>query len=138
MRLLLLVPLLCACHPGPPAPPLPIVHRPAEGALGPYSGSVLAGDFCFVSGKIGQRGGSFEAEAESAIDGLDAELRRSGLTLADLVQVTVYLTDMGLYGPLNQVYASRIPAPYPARACIAVRELPAGARVEILGIARRR
>jgi 2-iminobutanoate/2-iminopropanoate deaminase len=113
-------------------------HHAAEGALGPYAGSVVSNGFCFVSGKIGRRGGTFAEEAHSAIDALEQELARSSLGLADLVQVTVYLTDMSRYGALNEIYAARIPAPYPARACIAVRELPGGAAVEIVGIARKR
>ncbi|MHC4992391.1 MAG: Rid family hydrolase [Planctomycetota bacterium] len=110
---------------------------PATAAIGPYSGSVRSGDLCFVSGKIGQRGGRFEQEATTAIDAVEAELARSGLDLGDLVKVTVYLTDMNLYGPFNEIYADRLEPPYPARVCVAVRELPAGARVEIAGIARR-
>jgi 2-iminobutanoate/2-iminopropanoate deaminase len=110
----------------------------AEGAIGPYSGAVLDERYCFVSGKIGERGGSFEEEANTAIDALASELARAGLTLGDLMSVTVFLTDMELYGAFNQVYARRLPEPYPARACVAVRELPAGARVEIMAVARRR
>jgi 2-iminobutanoate/2-iminopropanoate deaminase len=122
--------ILAAC--GPAA----TVHHPAEGALGPYSGSVVSGGFCFASGKLGRRGGSFEEEASTALDALEEELARCGATLADLVQVTVYLSDMSLYAPLNEIYARRVPAPSPARACIAVKELPGGARVEVIGIAR--
>jgi 2-iminobutanoate/2-iminopropanoate deaminase len=113
------------------------VHLPAEGAIGPYSGSVLSGGLCFVAGKIGSRGQSFAVEANTAIDAVAAELARSELTLADVVSATVYLTDMSLYAELNAIYAERFPAPYPARTCVAVRELPAGARVEIQVIARR-
>ena len=114
------------------------VHKPAEGAIGPYSGSVLAGDFCFAAGKIGRRGDSFQTEVHTAIDAVEVELARSGLRLKDVVSATVYLTDMARYPQLNEIYSERFPAPYPARACIAVRELPAGARVEIQVIARRR
>ncbi len=113
------------------------VHLPAEGALGPYSGSVLSGGLCFVSGKIGTRGDTLAVEVRTAIDAVEKELGRSGLGLADVVSATVYLTDMADYGELNALYAERFTAPHPARACIAVKELPAGARVEIQVIARR-
>lgn len=109
----------------------------AEGALGPYSASVLSGDFCFVSGKTGWRGDSFEVEVETAIDAVEGELRRNDLTLADVVASTVYLTDISYYGALNAIYARRFSEPYPARACIAVRSLPGEARVEIQVTARR-
>ncbi|MCP3914541.1 MAG: hypothetical protein GY711_03165 [bacterium] len=112
-------------------------HVAAEGALGPYSAAVVSGDFCFVSGKIGERGQSFAHEVETTIDAVEAELAREGLTLADVVASTVYLTDMGRYGELNEIYGGRFPAPYPARACVAVAALPGEARVEIMVTARR-
>ena len=106
-------------------------HRDAEGALGPYSGSVEAGGFVFCSGKIGERGGTFEMEFETALDAVEAELERSGLDLSDAVNVTVYLTDMKLYKELNRIYARRLPEPYPARTTVGVAALPGSARVEI-------
>jgi 2-iminobutanoate/2-iminopropanoate deaminase len=112
-------------------------HLHADKPLGPYSGSVLSGDLCFVSGQIGPRGGTFEAEAGGAIDALQKQLARAGLTLSDLVQVTVYLTDMDDYGAFNRVYAGRVGEPYPARAVVEVAALPGEARVEIQAVARR-
>ncbi len=109
----------------------------AEQAHGPYSGSVLSSEFCFVSGKIGEVGGSFEHEVETAIQAVDHELVRAGLTLQQLVQVTVYLTDIEQYEAFNEVYAARIPQPYPARTLVAVAKLPTNARVEIQAVARR-
>ncbi|MHC4082447.1 MAG: RidA family protein, partial [Planctomycetota bacterium] len=73
----------------------------------------------------------------SALDALEQELARAGLTWSQLVQVTVYLTDIDDYEAFNEVYAARIPEPYPARAAIGVAALPGGARVEIQAIARR-
>lgn len=105
--------------------------------FGPYSSAVLSGDFCFVSGKIGTLGGSFADEAQTAIDGVEHELARVGLGLADVVSATVYLTDMARYDELNAIYAERFPSPYPARACIAVKELPKGAQVEVQVVAHR-
>ncbi|MHC4427252.1 MAG: RidA family protein [Planctomycetota bacterium] len=116
----------------------PTVYMHADAPLWPYSGSVLSGDFCFVSGKIGDRGGSFEAEATSALDAVEQELGRAGLTLRQLVQVTVYLTDIDNYEAFNEVYAARVPEPYPARAVVQVAALPGDARVEIQATARRR
>lgn len=113
------------------------VHREAQGALGPYSASVDAGALVFVSGQIGERGGTFEHEAATALDRVAAELERADLSLADVVSATVYLTDMTLYAPLNEVWAARVPAPHPARACVAVAALPGGARVEVQVVARR-
>lgn len=111
-------------------------HHAAEGALGPYSGSVQAGGFVFCSGKIGERGGSFARECETALDAVAAELARSGLDLSHAVNVTVYLTDMALYPELNTLYGRRFPAPYPARTTVGVAGLPGGARLEIHVVAR--
>ena len=134
LRLAFLVPLLA---------PLVACGSVSKQALGqpserPFSGAVLSGAHVFVSGKIGERGGSFAREVETAIDAVEKELAGAGLDLSDVVTATVYLTDMGRYGELNEIYARRFPAPYPARACVAVRELPVGAQVEIQVIAARR
>ena len=114
----------------------PSVYRPAVGALGPYSGSVTSGELVFVSGKIGTPRGNFRQEVESAINAVQWELARLGLTLADVVSVTAYLTDLELYGEFNDIYAGRFAQPYPARACVEVSRLPGGARVEIQIIAQ--
>lgn len=113
-----------------------LVHRSADGALGPYSGSVTSDNLVFVSGKIGKRGGSFTVEVNTAIDAVEEELTRSGVTLADVISVTVYLTDLELYGEFNSIYAKRFSQPYPARACVEVSRLPGEARVEIKVIAK--
>lgn len=111
-------------------------HQPAVSAIGPYSGAVLTEDYIFVSGKIG-RGGGFEAETNTALDAVESELQRAGASLADLVSVTVYLTDMQNYAKFNEIYGSRVPLPYPARTVVAVSALPANALVEIQAVARR-
>ncbi len=113
------------------------VYQQAQRPLGPYSGAVLSGDFCFVAGKIGERGGSFEHEASTAIDAIEGELARAGLSLAHVVQVTVYVTDISNYHDFNEVYASRFDEPYPARAVVGVDDLPGQARVQIQALARR-
>ncbi len=113
------------------------VYQQAQRPLGPYSGAVLSGDFCFVAGKIGERGGSFEHEASTAIDAIEGELARAGLSLAHVVQVTVYVTDISNYHDFNKVYASRFDEPYPARAVVGVDDLPGQARVQIQALARR-
>ena len=100
----LLVSLLAACA-------APTQHFAAEGALGPYSGSVVSGGFVFCSGKIGTRGGSFEMEFETALDAVEDELERHELDLGDVVATTLYLTDMALYKEANRIYARRFPSP---------------------------
>lgn len=111
-------------------------HHPARGALGPYSAAVEAGGLVFLAGKVAPREGPFAAEAEACFDALDEELAHLGLSGAELVSVTVYLTDMADFTALNELYARRIPAPHPARATVAVAALPARARVELVAVAR--
>lgn len=117
--------------------PSGVRHHASGGNLGPYSPAVESDGFVFVSGKIGERGESFAHEVETAIDAVERELDGLGLTLEDVVAATVYLTDIERYAELNEIYARRFGAPYPARACVAVQALPAGAQVEIQVTAKR-
>jgi len=110
----------------------------AEGALGPYSSGVVIGDLVILSGKIGERGQSFEHEVETCLDAIEGELTKLGLDLGDVVEARVYLTDMARYGDFNAIYGRRLPAPYPARTCVAVKELPGEAHVEVQVAALRR
>ncbi len=128
--------LLTLCLGGCQAPPQRL-HVPAPNALGPYSGAVDAGDLLFISGKIGTRGGSFEQEAHTAIRAVQEQLVLSGLTLADVVSVTVYLTDLDNYGEFNRIYAAHFTEPFPARAVVEAPRLPGDARVQIQAVAAR-
>lgn len=130
--ILLLLLVLPSCVVGP------VKYISDPSALGPYSAAVISGEHVFVAGKIGERGGSFEREASTAIDAIELELTSLGLELKDVVQSTVYLTDMNRYAEFNVIYGRRFQDPYPARACVAVAALPGGARVEIVVVARRR
>jgi 2-iminobutanoate/2-iminopropanoate deaminase len=103
---------------------------------------VSTGDLVFLSGKIGKTStgapGSIGQEVEAAIDSIQKDLDRLQLSLADVVSVNVFVTDMSAYAELNAVYAKRFPQPYPARTTVAVSALPGGARVEIQAVAARR
>ena len=129
----LLVACLAACH----STETDFVYD--EGALGPYSSAAVHGDLVLLSGKIGaERSGSFAEEAASCIDAVEAGLQELGLELSDAIEARVYLTDMGRYAEFNEIYGARFSKPYPARTCVAVAALPAGARVEIQVAASKR
>ncbi|HEV8114073.1 MAG TPA: RidA family protein [Planctomycetota bacterium] len=113
-------------------------HLPAEGALGPYSAAVSSGNLVFLSGKIGKTGGTIGQDVDAAIDSIEKDLGRVGLTLADVVSVNVFVTDIANYPELNAAYAKRFPQPFPARTTVAVTALPGGAKVEIQAVAARR
>ncbi len=133
---LLAIMLIAACSSSNPR----VAHIPARGAMGPYSSSVLAGEFCFASGKVSSAEaarGSFADEVRSALDAVEDELAHSGLGLSDVVSTSCYLTDMALFNEFNAVYAERFREPYPARTTVGVAALPGGRRVEITVIARR-
>jgi len=115
---------------------------PASGL--PLSPAVLgAGDAVYLSGQVGQDPatgrlveGGVAAQTEQALRNLEAVLAAAGKTLDDVVRVGVYLTNMGDFAGMNEVYARWFAAPYPARTTIGVAALPLGATVEIDLVAR--
>jgi 2-iminobutanoate/2-iminopropanoate deaminase len=112
-------------------------------AVGPFSSAVRAGEFVFLSGQVAQLpatgeliAGDAAAQTEQIFKNLRAVLSAAGKTLADVVRVAVYLTDMKNFAPMNAVYAQNLAPPYPARTTVAVAALPMGALVEIDLVAR--
>ncbi len=108
--------------------------------LGPYTPVVRAGDFVYVSGQGGLRDGAVvpggvAAETEQAMANMAALLATEGCELTDLVKTTVFLVDMDDYATVNEAYTAALGRHRPARSCVAVKELPAGFKVEIEGIA---
>ena len=79
--------------------------------------------------------GGVEAQAEQSIKNLKAILEAAGSSLADVVKTTVFLTDMGSFAAVNEVYARFFTAECPARSAVQVGALPKGALVEIEAIA---
>jgi 2-iminobutanoate/2-iminopropanoate deaminase len=115
------------------------VHAPgAPPAIGPYSHAVRAGELLFCSGQIpldprtGDLVGATAAEqAGRCLENLAAVCAAAGTTLGDAVRMTVYVTDMGSFATVNEVYASFFEHDPPARVTIGVAALPRGAKVEI-------
>ena len=119
-----------------------IISTPnAPAAVGPYSQAVLAGNTLYLSGQIGidpttqQLAAGVEAQTKQVFLNIEAVLTEAGYTLANLVKVAVFITDMADFAKVNEIYASFLQAPYPARSCVAVAALPKGALVEIEVIA---
>ena len=113
--------------------------RPAPAAIGPYSQAIVAGGFVHCSGQIALDPatgnlveGDVSAQTERVMKNLAAVLAAAGSDLARAVKCTVYLRTMGDFAAMNAVYARHFPgdAP-PARATVAVADLPRGALVEI-------
>jgi len=116
----------------------------APKAIGPYSQAIDVGDLVFVSGQIPLDpktmevvGGTIEEQTTQVMKNLEAILQEAGLTFANVVKFTIYLTDLADFDGLNQTYAQFLTDPYPARATIEVSKLPKGVKVEIDLIAKR-
>ncbi len=71
------------------------------------------------------------------MESIKAVLAKEGMTMDDLVSVTVFCTDMSLYPTFNKVYVKSFRQPFPARAFIGVKELVLGAHFEIMGVAQK-
>ena len=115
----------------------------APKAIGPYSPAVSAGSLLFLSGQLGldpatgELASGVRAQAERALLNLEALLAAGGAGAADLVKTTIFLTDMADFAAFNEIYASHLHAPYPARSTVQVAALPKGGLVEIEAIAVR-
>lgn len=114
--------------------------KPAAGA--PYTPAISAAGTIYVSGQVPTDRatgavvqGSFEDRARQCILNVESVLKAAGASLDDVVKVTVFLTDMGNFGQLNEVYRAYWGEVKPARSCVAVSQLPMGVDVEIEAIA---
>ncbi len=118
-----------------------ISTKKAPGAIGPYSQAVKAGAFVYVSGQLpinaatGEMPADIKAQTAQSIENIKAILEEAGGSLDNVVKTTVLLADMSLFGPMNEVYGEYFKAVYPARAAVAVKELPKQALVEIEAVA---
>ena len=113
----------------------------APQAIGTYSQAIRVGDTVYLSGQIplvpetmALVTGNMEVQIRQVFDNLAAVAEAAGGSLADLVKLNVYLTDLIHFPLVNQVMASYFSEPYPARAAIGVAALPKGAAVEMDGI----
>ena len=109
----------------------------APAAIGTYSQAMAAGGLVFLSGQIPLDpatmelvDGGFAARARRVFDNLGAVAEAAGGSLGDIVKLTIYLTDLGNFGTVNEVMAEYFDEPYPARAALGVASLPKGADIE--------
>ena len=112
----------------------------APAAIGPYSPAVKVGNMLFISGQIGlDKDGNMketlEEQTEQVLKNLMEILKSAGASEKNVVKTTIYITDMSHFPIVNEIYAKYFSEPYPARATVAVKELPKGALVEIEAIA---
>ena len=124
--------------------PKKAITTPKAKSIGPYSAAVESGDLVFVSGQIPLDSGTGKlvegdaaAQARQSLENLKTILGAAGLSFAHVIKTTIFLTSMGDFAAVNEVYKSYVKEPYPARSTIAVAALPMGAKVEIEMIASR-
>jgi 2-iminobutanoate/2-iminopropanoate deaminase len=113
----------------------------APEAIGPYSQAVRAGGLIFVSGQLPLAPGSpelpgtIEGQVSQSLTNIRNILEAAGSSLAKVLRVGVFLTDLSDFAKANEVYATFFREPYPARVTVEVSALPRGARVEIDAVA---
>lgn len=113
----------------------------APKATGPFSQAVIDGNLIFTSGSVylTTEGklleGTIEEQIHQVMKNLQAILKEAGVDFPNVVKTTIYVTDMSIYGKVNEVYGTYMTDPFPAREVVCVRELPLGAKVEISMIA---
>jgi reactive intermediate/imine deaminase len=110
----------------------------APQAIGTYSQAVRTGDTVYLSGQIPLVpdtmeliDGGMDVQIRRVFDNLQAVARAAGGTLADVVKLNVFLTDLSHFPSVNQAMAEYFDEPYPARAAVGVAALPKGAKVEM-------
>ena len=120
------------------------IVSPKSKPIGPYSAAIESGDTLYISGQIPLDGatgklveGDISAQAKQSMENLKALLEAAGLSFGHVVKTTIFLTSMGDFAAVNEVYKAYVSEPYPARSTIAVAALPMGAKVEIEMVASR-
>jgi len=110
----------------------------APAAIGPYSQAVRTGNLVFLSGQIpldpatmNLVEGDLAAQADRVFKNLLAVIKASGGTPADVMKLTIYLTDLAEFPRVNEIMAGFFSEPYPARATVQVAALPKGAQIEV-------
>jgi 2-iminobutanoate/2-iminopropanoate deaminase len=120
------------------------IIKPAKSppAVGPYNHAIRSGDLLFCAGQIPIDpatgdivAGDIKVQTQRVLENVKAILDDQELTFGNVVKSTVFLTNLGDFGGMNEVYAKYFTADFPARSTIQVAALPKGASVEIEVIA---
>lgn len=119
-----------------------IATQNAPAAIGPYSQAIEANGTVYVSGQLGidpstgsfAEGGAVE-QARQSLTNISNILKEAGLSMKNVVKVTVLLADINDFAAVNEIYKDFFEAPFPARSAFAVAALPKGGKIEIEAIA---
>jgi 2-iminobutanoate/2-iminopropanoate deaminase len=114
----------------------------APAPIGPYNQAVKAGNFIFLSGQVALIPGTGELankdileETNQVMKNLKSVLAQAGLNFGNVIKTTIFLSDMSLFGQVNETYGNYFEGNFPARETVAVKGLPKNANVEISMIA---
>ena len=114
----------------------------APSPIGPYNQAIKAGNMVFISGQIALRAETGELattdiieETHQVMKNLKAILSEAGLDFNAVVKTTIFLSDMELFGQVNEIYGKYFDGDFPARETVAVKGLPKNVNVEISMIA---
>ena len=114
----------------------------APAAIGPYSQAIATDGFVFCSGQIALKpdgeflDGTVEEQTRQVLDNLKNVLEAAGSSMNKVVKTTIFLQSMADFATVNEIYAEAFGEHKPARATIAVAELPKNAKVEIEAVAK--
>jgi endoribonuclease L-PSP, putative len=120
------------------------IIKPAKSptAVGPYNHAVKVGDLLFCAGQIpidpkdgNLVAGDIKVQTERVLENVKAILEDQGLTFANVVKSTVFMTNLADFAGMNEIYSKYFTSDFPARSTIQVAALPKGANVEIEVIA---
>lgn len=110
----------------------------APGAIGPYSQAVKLGNLLFTAGQIALDPTSgnmmisnLDEEVHQIMKNLTAVAKAAGSSLDNVLKTTIYVTDLGNFGKINELYGSYFGDSPPARSTVEVSALPKGGNVEI-------
>ena len=114
----------------------------APSPIGPYSQAIQAGNMLFISGQVALKPGTTEManadiieETHQVMKNLKAILSEASMNFSNVVKTTIFLSDMELFGQVNEIYGKYFEDQFPARETLAVKGLPKNANVEISMIA---
>ena len=106
--------------------------------IGPYSQAVIANGFLFASGQVAfdPKTGALvlsdiASETKQVMENIKSILEAAELTFAHVIKTTIFLSDMGLFAQVNEVYGSYFSKDFPARETVAVKTLPRNVNIEI-------
>ncbi|SDG00641.1 endoribonuclease L-PSP [Thermoanaerobacter thermohydrosulfuricus] len=116
----------------------------APKAIGPYSQAIMIDGFLYTSGQIAIDPateelveGGIEAQTERVLENIKAILKAAGMDLNNVIKTTVFVTNMGDFAKINEIYGRYFKDNPPARSLVEVKSLPKGALIEIEVVAHK-